>query len=35
MSAECPDGTSVPNAIAAHRTWDPNTLAGTVQDHRY
>jgi len=29
--AECPDGTSVPNAIAAHRTWDPNTLAGTVQ----
>jgi hypothetical protein len=29
--AECPDGTSVPDAIAAHRTWDPNTLAGTVQ----
>ena len=27
--AECPDGTSVPDAIAAHRTWDPNTLAGT------
>ena len=30
-SAECPDGTSVPDAIAAHRTWDPNTLAGTIQ----
>jgi hypothetical protein len=29
--AECPDGTSVPDAIAAHRTWDPNTLAGTIQ----
>jgi hypothetical protein len=29
--ADCPDGTNVPNAIAAHRTWDPNTLAGTVQ----
>ncbi len=29
--AECPDGTSVPDAISAHRTWDPNTLAGTVQ----
>jgi hypothetical protein len=29
--AECPDGTSVPNAIAGRRTWDPNTLAGTVQ----
>jgi hypothetical protein len=29
--ADCPDGTSVPDAIAAHRTWDPNTLAGTVQ----
>jgi hypothetical protein len=29
--AECPDGTTVPDAIAAHRTWDPNTLAGTVQ----
>ena len=31
MSAECPDGTRVPNAIAAHRTLDPNTLAGTIQ----
>jgi hypothetical protein len=29
--AECMDGTRVPNAITAHRTWDPNTLAGTVQ----
>jgi hypothetical protein len=29
--AECPDGTDVPDAIAARRTWDPNTLAGTVQ----
>jgi hypothetical protein len=29
--AECPDGTSVPDAIAAHRAWDPNTLAGTLQ----
>jgi hypothetical protein len=29
--AECTDGTSVPDAVAAHRTWDPNTLAGTVQ----
>jgi hypothetical protein len=28
--AECPDGSNVPDAIAAHRTWDPNTLAGTV-----
>jgi hypothetical protein len=30
-AAECPDGTTVPDAIAAHRSWDPNTLAGTVQ----
>jgi hypothetical protein len=29
--AECPDGTSVADAISGHRTWDPNTLAGTVQ----
>jgi hypothetical protein len=29
--AECPDGTIVPDAVAGHRTWDPNTLAGTVQ----
>jgi hypothetical protein len=29
--AECQDGTSVPDAVAAHRSWDPNTLAGTVQ----
>ena len=27
----CPDGTVVPNAVSAHYTWDPNTLAGTVQ----
>jgi hypothetical protein len=30
-AAECTDGTTVPDAITAHRTWDPNTLAGTVQ----
>src|SRR4029077_9226835 len=30
-AAECPDGTEVPNAIAGHRTWDPNTLAETIQ----
>lgn len=30
-AAECPDGTSVPDAIAGHRTWDPNTLAETIQ----
>ena len=30
--AECPDGTRVPNAIAAHRTLDPNTLTGTIQE---
>jgi hypothetical protein len=30
--AECTDGTKVPNAIAAHRTFDPNTLAGTIQE---
>ena len=28
---ECPDGTVVPNAVNAYYTWDPNTLAGTVQ----
>jgi hypothetical protein len=27
----CPDGTVVPNAVSAHYTWDPDTLAGTVQ----
>ena len=27
----CPDGTVTPNAVSAHYTWDPNTLAGTVQ----
>jgi hypothetical protein len=27
----CPDGTVVPNAVNAYYTWDPNTLAGTVQ----
>jgi hypothetical protein len=27
----CPDGTLVPNAVSAHYTLDPNTLAGTVQ----
>jgi hypothetical protein len=27
----CPDGTVVSNAVSAHYTWDPNTLAGTVQ----
>jgi hypothetical protein len=27
----CPDGTVSPNAVSAHYTWDPNTLAGTVQ----
>ena len=30
--AACPDGTKVPNAIAARRTFDPNTLAGTIQE---
>lgn len=29
--ATCPDGTSVPHALTAHDTWDPNTLAGTDQ----
>jgi hypothetical protein len=29
--AICPDGTSVPDAVSAHYTWDPNTLTGTVQ----
>ena len=27
----CPDGTVAPNAVSAHYTWDPATLAGTVQ----
>jgi hypothetical protein len=27
----CPDGTVAPNAVSAHYTWDPNTLAGTVE----
>jgi hypothetical protein len=31
-AAECPDGTRVPDAIAAHRTLDPNTLKGTIQE---
>ena len=26
----CPDGTLVPDAVSAHYTLDPNTLAGTV-----
>ena len=30
-TAMCPDGTQVPNALSAHYTWDPSTLAGTVQ----
>jgi hypothetical protein len=29
--AGCADGSTVPNAAAAHFTWDPNTLAGTQQ----
>lgn len=28
----CADGTNVPNALSSHRTWDPNTLAGRVQE---
>ena len=28
----CPDSTVVPNAVSAHYMWDPNTLAGTVQE---
>jgi hypothetical protein len=31
-NAICPDGTFVPNASSVHYTWDPNTLAGTVQE---
>jgi len=31
MGATCADGTSVPLGLAAHDTWDPNTLEGTVQ----
>jgi hypothetical protein len=30
-TATCPDNTQVPNALSAHYTWDPSTLAGTVQ----
>src|ERR1700758_739922 len=30
-TAICQDGTQVPDALSAHYTWDPNTLAGTVQ----
>jgi hypothetical protein len=30
-AAMCPDNTQVPNALSAHYTWDPSTLAGTVQ----
>ena len=29
--AACADGSSVPDALFAHYTWDPNTLAGTGQ----
>jgi hypothetical protein len=29
--AGCADGTSVPDALNSHYTWDPNTLAGTAQ----
>ncbi len=31
-NVDCGDGTSVPNALSAHYTWDPNTLAGKVLD---
>jgi hypothetical protein len=30
-TAVCQDGTQVPGALSAHYTWDPSTLAGTVQ----
>jgi hypothetical protein len=30
-AAICQDGTQVPDAPSAHYTWDPSTLAGTVQ----
>jgi hypothetical protein len=30
-NAVCRDGSTVPNALSAHYTWDPNTLAGTAQ----
>ncbi len=30
-AATCQDNTQVPNALSAHYTWDPGTLAGTVQ----
>jgi len=29
--AVCADGSVVPKALSDHYTWDPNTLAGTVQ----
>jgi len=29
--AACADGSSVPDALSGHYTWDPNTLAGTAQ----
>ena len=28
----CSDNSRVPDAIAAHYAWDPNTLAGTIQN---
>ena len=28
----CHDGSSVPSALSNHRTWDPDTLAGTLQE---
>jgi hypothetical protein len=28
---DCSDGTSTPNALNYHYTWDPDSLAGTVQ----
>jgi hypothetical protein len=30
-SANCPDGTAVPNALTDHYVWDPLTLQGTAQ----
>jgi hypothetical protein len=30
-TAMCQDGTQVPDALSAHYTWDPSTLAGAVQ----
>lgn len=29
--AACTDGSQVPSALSVHYTWDPNTLAGSVQ----